>query len=253
VQVIVKKHSGFLIYAGGDDVMALLPLEYALNCAKDLRQLYLDSFADYSDINTTLSGAIEYAHIRMPLGKVLSDAHHLLDKIAKDKTGRDAIAIRVWKPGGQHLEWAMPWEKALDAQGEVIIDKLAKYFQKDQQNTPFSNSFFFHVEERFALLNDNAHADGDFPFSDKMMIDLIAADYLNSGVNNSRVNQVTKKDKINLETARQRIKPLLTQCFEVQRTLINDQVGFKETPTNKLNSKALQLIRFLAQKGVEHG
>jgi CRISPR-associated protein Cmr2 len=243
VQKIVEDQSGFLIYAGGDDVMALLPLEFALNCAKDLRQLYLDCFAAYPDINTTLSGAIEYAHIKMPLGKVLGDAHHLLDEIAKDKTGRDAIAIRVWKPGGQHLEWAMPWQKALDAQGAVIIDLLAKDFQKDQQETPFSNSFFFHVEERFALLNDNADAHQGFPFDKAFMIDLIAADYLNSGLN--------KNVKITLEAARHRITPLLTQCFEVQRTLINDKEDFKET--NKLNSKALQLIRFLAQKGVEHG
>jgi len=246
VEAIVEDYSGFLIYAGGDDVMALLPLEFALNCAKDLRQLYLDSFAAYPDINTTLSGAIEYAHIKMPLGKVLSDAHNLLDKIAKDKTGRDSIAIRVWKPGGQHLEWAMPWQKALDAQGDVIIDSLAKDFQKDQQETRFSNSFFFHVEERFVMLNDNADAHKDFPFGEGIMIDLIAADYLNSGV-----NQVKKEDKINLQTAKLRITPLLKQCFEVQRTLVNDKESFNET--NKLNSKALQLIRFLAQKGVEHG
>ena len=246
VQGIVEDHSGFLIYAGGDDVMALLPLEYALNCAKELRQRYLASFAAYPDINTTLSGAIEFAHIRMPLGKVLGDAHHLLDDIAKEKTGRDSIAIRVWKPGGQHLEWAMPWQNALNDKGEVIIDALAKDFQKDQQETPFSNSFFFHVEERFALLNDNADEHQDFPFDENIMIDLIAADYLNSGV-----NQVKKEVKINLETARQRIAPLLAQCFEIQRRVDNNKESFKRT--NTLNSKALQLIRFLAQKGVEHG
>ncbi len=246
VQAIVEDHSGFLIYAGGDDVMALLPLEYALNCAKNLRQLYLDSFAAYPDINTTLSGAIEYAHIKMPLGKVLSDAHHLLDKVAKEKAGRDSIAIRVWKPGGQHLEWAMPWQRALDGQGKVMIDSLAKDFQKNQQETPFSNSFFFHVEERFAMLNENADSHEKFPFEKAVMIDLIAADYLNSGV-----NQVKKEAKINHQTARLLIAPLLEQCFEVQRALVNDKESFKET--NKLNSKALQLIRFLAQKGVEHG
>jgi len=84
VPEIVDKHSGFLIYAGGDDVLALLPLEHALNCAKDLRDCYLDSFSPYPTINTTLSGAIEYAHIRMPLGKVLGDAHQLLDDVAKE-------------------------------------------------------------------------------------------------------------------------------------------------------------------------
>ena len=148
VQAVVENYSGFLIYAGGDDVLALLPLEYALNCAKELRGHYIDSFSDYPDINTTLSGAIEYAHIKMPLGKVLSDAHYLLDDIAKEKTGRDAIAVRVWKPGGQHLQWAMPWEKAFNDKGEVAIQALANDFQKDQQETSFSNSFFFNVEER---------------------------------------------------------------------------------------------------------
>jgi CRISPR-associated protein Cmr2 len=182
----------------------------------------------------------------MPLGKVLGDAHHLLDDIAKEKTGRDSIAIRVWKPGGQHLEWAMPWQNALNDKGDVIIDALAKDFQKDQQETPFSNSFFYHVEERFALLNDHADEHQDFPFDESIMIDLIAADYLSSGV-----NQVKKEVKINLETARQRITPLLAQCFEIQRRVDNNKESFKRT--NKLNSKALQLIRFLAQKGVEHG
>ena len=236
VPAIVEEHSGFLIYAGGDDVLALLPLEWALNCAKALRDHYLKCFAAREDINTTLSGAIEYAHIRMPLGKILSDAHQLLDDIAKTKTGRDAIAVRVWKPGGQHLEWAMPWEKAID-RGEVVIDRLARDFQKDQQDTPFSNKFFFNVEERFAVLNDGIDTE--------TMIDLIAADYLCSGVN--RVDSHRKS----LAEARLCIQSLLSQCFEEQRKLDNDKATFSKT--GRLNPKALQLVRFLAQKGVDHG
>lgn len=243
VQTIVEEHSGFLIYAGGDDVLALLPLEYALNCALALRQHYLACFAAWPAINTTLSGAIEYAHIRMPLGKVLGDAHQLLDDIAKDKTGRDAIAVRVWKPGGQHLEWAMPWANAIDESGEVIMDRLARDFQRDQQQTPFSNSFFFHVEERFALLN----AGEPDAFSRSDMAELIAADYLNSGVN--QVNGL--RQKISQTDAKQRIAPLLEQCFTVKRLSSDGQIKF-ETTAN-LNTDALQLVRFLAQKGVERG
>ena len=41
---IVDRHNGFLIYAGGDDVLALLPLEDALACAAAVRQCYLDAF-----------------------------------------------------------------------------------------------------------------------------------------------------------------------------------------------------------------
>ena len=84
-------------------------------------------------------------------------------------------------------------------------------------------------------------------FDRDTMTALIAADYLNSGV-----NQVGKENKINLKTAIERIAPLLAQCFEVRRQ-VDDKghVSFKKS--KKLNSDALQLIRFLAQKGVEHG
>ncbi len=248
---VVERHSGFLIYAGGDDVLALLPLEHALNCAYEVRVHYEHSFKDYPDIKTTISAAIEYAHIKMPLGKVLADAHHLLDEIAKDKTGRDAVAVRVWKPGGQHLQWAMPWKYAVD-DGKVVMDKLANDFQTDQQTTPFSNSFFFHVEERFAMLNEERDStdkvlNSEPVFDRDTMVTLIAADYLNSGV-----NQFAKDNKINLSMAKARIEPLLAQCFEITRQLDNkDKVSFTEP--KKLNSNALQLIRFLAQKGVEHG
>ena len=167
VNKIVEDHSGFLIYAGGDDVLALLPLEHALNCAYAVREHYQDSFVQVAledkslpEIKTTISAAIEYAHIKMPLGKVLGDAHHLLDDVAKDKTGRDSVAVRVWKPGGQHLEWAMPWGKAV-VDGKVVMNTLANDFQTDQQTTPFSNSFFFHVEERFAMLNEERRGGTD--------------------------------------------------------------------------------------------
>jgi len=248
VQAIVERHSGFLIYAGGDDVLALLPLEYALNCANELRTHYMGSFD--KDISTTLSGAIEYAHIKMPLGKVLSDAHHLLDDIAKEGTGRDAIAVRVWKPGGQHLQWAMPWQYALDSSGEVIIEQLANNFRRDQQDTAFSNSFFFHVEERFVSLqskDDQGVLQLDDSFNKDTMIQLIAAEYLNSGVN--------QDTKINLAQAIKRITPMLNQCFSIKRTPPDIQKKTSEIfeETQQLNVKALHLIRFLAQKGVDHG
>jgi CRISPR-associated protein Cmr2 len=102
VAALVDQHSGFLVYSGGDDVLALLPLEHALPCAAALRHHYLDSFAA-GGVPSSLSGAIQFAHINMPLTRVLGDAHSLLDDIAKDHTGRDAIACRVWKPGGRGL------------------------------------------------------------------------------------------------------------------------------------------------------
>ena len=249
VSDIVKEHSGFLIYAGGDDVLALLPLEFALQCAYDLRQLYLDSFKLHGEgkVTSTLSGAIEYAHIKMPLGKVLGDAHHLLDEIAKDGCGRDSIAVRVWKPGGQHLQWAMPWKYATD-NTQVVVNDIADKFRKIDVETPFSNSFFFNIEERFGMLQsknkeNNNQIELAVGFEIETIITLLAAEYLNSGVN------VKRKEKITLLQAKDQIRPLIEQCMPVKRKFENNVESFEEL--QQLNIDAAHFIRFLVTKGVE--
>jgi CRISPR-associated protein Cmr2 len=257
VAKVVEKQSGFLVYAGGDDVLALLPLEQALKCANDLRLHYLESFekeGEYTkkdkskgQVKSTLSGAIEYVHIKTPLGKVLADAHHLLDQVAKDEYGRDSIAVRVWKPGGQHLQWAMPWKHAVE-NGKVKLDDLADEFRKTEQETPFSSSFFFNIEARFAMLQSK-NAQGELQlakdFDEKIITQLIAVEYLSSGVNNNR------KPKLTLDKAKQDIAPLIKQCLPIKRTFENEQASYKSM--NKLTIDAAHLLRFLANKGVDRG
>jgi len=148
---IVRQHNGFLVYAGGDDVLALLPLDHALAAAAALQARYKSAFAQHSPaVASTLSGAIEFVHIRTPLTRVLQDAHHLLGDVAKEGVGRNAIAVRVWKPSGLALQWAMPWEKALDDNNQVRISAVAQRFAAQGSagegadgSTHFSNKFFF--------------------------------------------------------------------------------------------------------------
>src|SRR5690606_2642271 len=87
----VRAVGGRTVYAGGDDVLAIVPAQDALAVAEQLRQAYqqaLSSAARSSDI-ATISAAVVYAHWRYPLRQVLETAHHLLDDVAKDVTGRD--------------------------------------------------------------------------------------------------------------------------------------------------------------------
>jgi CRISPR-associated protein Cmr2 len=231
VNKIVEKNNGFLIYAGGDDVLAILPLEDALSCAKQLRDEYLQAFKD-TGINSTLSGAIEYAHIKMPLTKILRDSHSLLDNIAKDGCGRDAIAIRIWKQGGKAAQWAMPWKKALNENNELIIEQLVEKFKQDNE---FSSGFFYKIRERFDLLNP---AKGEKAILNaEESISLLAADYVSG-------------NRISLTEAEQKIKPLLEQCRQKIRQLDDKD---KETFTTKKRLKVdgALLVRFLATKGME--
>ena len=255
---IVKHHNGFLVYAGGDDVLALLPLEDALGCAAHLRRRYMESFEDTEPpVATSISGAIEYAHIKMPLGKVLGDAHRLLDEVAKDGRGRDAIACRVWKPGGLAVEWAMPWECALNGE-KVFLEELAEQFRAQKTETEItpdskteamnekdafavSAKFFHRIRQRFDLLNP-ASKDETPVLGFDQAASLLAMEYLNSGV--AKAKGIKGMDK-----ARETIKPLLVQC----RPRYRDKAKPKDqwTEDTRLYADGAILVHFLAKKGVE--
>lgn len=254
---IVKQHSGFLIYAGGDDVLAILPLEDAIPCAAALRVHYLACFNGTGKpedkekrlpIPTTLSGAIEFAHIKTPLTSVLKDAHHLLDEVAKDGRGRDALAIRVWKPGGMQVEWAQPWAVALNAHtGKTYLEAIVETFQnikEDQEQ--FSNKFFYKIRERFALLNPDKTTGQSSILSNDQASSLMAMEYLNSG--KSDLSSI-KNAQERLDKAKDRVRPLLKQCRPVIRNKDKNTEQWESSP--RLEADGALLVRFLAQKGVE--
>ena len=252
VPAIVERHNGFLIYAGGDDVLAVLPLEDALGCAAEVRQHYLNCFA-YSGIPTTISAAVEFAHVKTPLAQVLGDAHGLLDNVAKDGAGRDALAVRVWKTSGQVLEWAQPWKVALaDGRSDapLVVQQLASRFEQpvrldSGREVGFSSKFFFKIEEHFAVLNP-ADDKSEPILSEQEALDLLAVDFWASADN---------REKLRLDEARPLIEPLLTQCRPCKR-LLKD--GKEVAPSQWKRSTALEadgalLVRFLATKGIEQG
>lgn len=244
----VEEHNGFLIYAGGDDVLAILPLEDAIPCAAAVRTFYLKSFAEQTPvIPTTISAAIEFAHIKTPLGQVLGDAHGLLDHVAKDGAGRDALAVRIWKPGAMVAEWAQPWAIALDDQGQLVLAELAKQFSQQESSEgeaaghQFSNKFFFKIRERFELFNPNGK--DACPLSAEEAVDVLAVDYLHSAKN---------RKHLDMAGAKEIIRPLLKQCRAVTRTMENNTATAQTAwpVAAQLKEDGAMLLRFLVQKGV---
>ena len=233
VPEVVRQHNGFLIYAGGDDVLALLPLEDALPCALACRSVYTSAFAG-TNITTTLSGAVIYAHVKTALGEVLRQAHHVLDDVAKEGAGRDAIAIRVLKPGGDQLTWAQPWEIALDG-NRLKLEKLVEDFKSATgEDGQFSSKFFYRMRERFTLLQDG--------LEEHQQIALLAADYVVSGPANIGGKKIT------IDEAKQVIAPLLEQCRPKKRVMGAEKSDWKD---DSAKADAALLVRFLAHKGVE--
>jgi CRISPR-associated protein Cmr2 len=100
---IVADHAGQTIYAGGDDVLAFVPLHTLVACADTLAQAFhsaLVSFQDDGGQSPTLSMGIVIAHALTPLDDSLEEARRA-EKEAKAVPGKDAACIRVVKRGGE--------------------------------------------------------------------------------------------------------------------------------------------------------
>ena len=119
VRQVVQRHRGHAIYAGGDDVLALVPLTGSIACAKELAEQFKTSLAAVSDElkvkegeRPTLSVGLGIGHIMEPLGALRARAEGA-EKLAKgDDTdsARNALAIVLGiRSGGEHrvrIKWS---------------------------------------------------------------------------------------------------------------------------------------------------
>jgi CRISPR-associated protein Cmr2 len=113
-KIVETEHNGLLIYAGGDDVLAYLPVNQALSCATTLEKKFKNAFReDPSDENSpmkfmaddkttspTLSVGIVIAHHLDPLADVLKLAKEAESTAKKDVAGKNGLAVTLSKRSG---------------------------------------------------------------------------------------------------------------------------------------------------------
>ena len=125
VRKTVQEHEGHAIYAGGDDVLAFVPLSTAQKCAKALSVSFNDALkAVAKKLNATtptLSVGLGISHIMEPLGNIRELAKQAEkvakgDTYAKDKQ-RNALGISLDVRSGSTTDLRIRWddEDALNA------------------------------------------------------------------------------------------------------------------------------------------
>ena len=55
---------------------------------------------------------------------MLREAHRLLDAVAKERNGRDSLAVAVLKPSGTYCEWVSAWTRPRPEGGTCAVDRL---------------------------------------------------------------------------------------------------------------------------------
>ena len=155
-RTLVETHHGVTIYAGGDDVLAMLPIPGALDCAQALSDAYRNAFAGtVAKDEATLSAAVAFAQIRLPLSQVLGEVHRLLDGVAKERNGRDSLAVAVLKPGGPYCEWATAWTRP-GPDGEApavgLLKALARRLAPGTATPGLSSALVYRIRETLIRL-----------------------------------------------------------------------------------------------------
>ena len=119
---IVCKHHGVLVYAGGDDVLAFLPVDQCLPCAHALHEDFgrtMDrALANVGSKRPTLSVGIALGHFMENLEDLL-DYGRAAEKAAKGPD-RDGLAVHLHKRGGGPVRVRRQWDTRLD-------DTLTRY------------------------------------------------------------------------------------------------------------------------------
>ncbi|PDO10557.1 MAG: type III-B CRISPR-associated protein Cas10/Cmr2 [Candidatus Reconcilbacillus cellulovorans] len=153
VDLIVRRFGGErakTVYAGGDDVLAILPPERVLQVAGELRKTF--GSADGLDPSATSSIALVIAHEKAPLSHVLKYLRQL-EKRAKayrspdGRRHKDALAIAVMARSGEIHEAVVPWR--LES-GDWTVDRLNRWV--DDLERHLSDTFYYRFAEAFMPL-----------------------------------------------------------------------------------------------------
>jgi CRISPR-associated protein Cmr2 len=154
VKQVVTRHGGSLIYSGGDDVLAMLPLHTALDCAEELARCFsekLGAFETAEKKHPTLSVGLAIAHhledfadVRVKAGKA--------EKLAKNN-GRNSLAIRLEKRGGSPVEVVGKW--TAKKEGDSLLAGRLRGWIGRHQAGEVPNKLPFQWAELIRLAKDN--------------------------------------------------------------------------------------------------
>lgn len=142
--------AGQLVYAGGDDVLALLPLEGAVELARRLHEMFAAAMEKAGAEGATLSVGLAVVHVQENLRSALEFARDLEKSAKKVKhivweegkeveKKKDALAVGVRPRSGGDVVVAMPWAQKPD---ELLNAAIAAF-----ENRIAPHGFPYEVRE----------------------------------------------------------------------------------------------------------
>lgn len=160
VRIVEIEVPGRLVYAGGDDVLALLPAEYVLSVADNLRTEFADKFKAEG---LHVSSGIAFVHRTHPLQAAVIAAKTAQER-AKKEFGRNAVSAALLQRSGEPLYMGVKWDITSDQIDEDTQQaksysamKVVQAVAKAMAGNIVSRSLPYDVEHVvYAFAHDNA-------------------------------------------------------------------------------------------------
>lgn len=136
---VIKENHGSCVYTGGDDVLAFLPLDTVLKCARELHDLFGEKEI-MGNYGASLSVGVSIAHAMEDLAQLL-DYGRTAEGIAKkginnqavkQKIDRNGLAISVRSRGNIPFTVREQWKDKTESKklSEKSLDERIDYFAK---------------------------------------------------------------------------------------------------------------------------
>ena len=156
--IVEKEHPGRLVYSGGDDVLALLPVSHALAVADELRQALTEELKRAGHPDRTASAGIAIVHHIQPLEGALRAARQAEAK-AKAKPrpegsgyGRNALVVDVLRRSGERRQVGLNWSHDGLQALAPIVEVQSAIADKD-----LSGKLAYEVDREAPILAGDEH------------------------------------------------------------------------------------------------
>jgi hypothetical protein len=230
---VVASHNGVTLYAGADEVLAMAPVDDALDLACAIRLAFLDAMETQAP-GATISVAVTFAHRQTPLRWVFEDNANLLNSVAKDDMGRNSLGVQILDSGGRRAQWAGPWNTADYGSPAEALRDLANDAARGPDSRLGANEFlhrFWELMQPFAKDWRGAEAPGvgDAKISQALVRHLLA---------DRKVAPAAQCEKLAADIVR--------ACGDYEPIDRRNPEAGHRMSEGPLSASAMQIIRFIA-------
>ncbi len=186
VPAIVMHHGGFMVYVGGDDVLAILPPETVFDAIEDIKMLFAGGGEEGIDVlgyrvkkgiiykngkplamltgtAHTMSGGVAIYWLKDPLVLAVRDAREGEGK-AKG-AGRNAVNFIMRERSGRPIEGVLKWEDDMKLWKKGRLKEMNRILEDVWDSNKLSPSFLYEMynaRHELEAMATSPHDTGDY-------------------------------------------------------------------------------------------